>query len=117
MRLRIGKIEQGGNMHKETKGIAIIVSFLMLTVSSTATFAQGPKGPKPKNFRAGAVYVLTNQVNNQVAVFRTTKKGTAKGTLTFADTFPTGGAGIRPHRAPPGNGPTGFARRIDYWPG
>jgi 6-phosphogluconolactonase len=90
MRLKIRKIEQGRNMYKETKGIAIIVSFLMLTVFSTATFAQGPK---PKNFRAGAVYVLTNQVNNEVAVFRRTKKGTAKGTLTFADAFPTGGAG------------------------
>jgi 6-phosphogluconolactonase len=77
-------------MYKETKGIALIVSFLMLTVFSTATFAQGPK---PKNFRAGAVYVLTNQVANEVAVFRRTKKGTAKGTLTFAGTFPTGGAG------------------------
>ena len=82
-------------MHKQTKGIAIFVSFLMLTAFSTATFAQGPepgesaqgqkqkdvahgkkpkhsahgkkpknpaRGPKAKNLRAGAVYVLTNQV-------------------------------------------------------
>jgi 6-phosphogluconolactonase len=73
-------------MSKQTKAIAIIVSFLMLTAFSTATFGRGPKA---KNFRAGAVYVLTNQVNNEVAVFRRT----AKGMLTFADAFPTGGAG------------------------
>ena len=73
-------------MSKETKRIAIFVSFLMLTAFSTATFGQGPK---PKNFRAGAVYVLTNQVNNEVAVFRRT----AKGMLTFAEAFSTGGAG------------------------
>jgi hypothetical protein len=89
-------------MFKETKAIAIFVSFLMLAPFSTDTFAKGPKkshpggpknshegGPKPKNFRAGAVYVLTNQVNNEVAVFRRT----AKGMLTFAEAFPTGGAG------------------------
>jgi 6-phosphogluconolactonase len=73
-------------MYRQTKGIAIIVSFLMLTAFSTATFG---RGPKPKNFRAGAVYVLTNQVNNEVSVFRRTSKGM----LTFADAFPTGGAG------------------------
>ena len=79
-------------MYKETKAITIFVSFLLLTAFTTATFARGPKPgkvPKPKNFRAGAVYVLTNQVNNQVAVFRRTSKGM----LTFADMFPTGGAG------------------------
>ena len=92
MRLKIRKIEQGGDMYKETKGIAIFVSFLMLTAFSTATLGKRPKpgkGPKPKNFRAGAVYVLTNQVNNEVAVLRRTSKGM----LTFADMFPTGGAG------------------------
>jgi 6-phosphogluconolactonase len=73
-------------MSKQTKGIAIFVSFLMLTAFSTTTFGRGPKA---KNFRAGAVYVLTNQVNNEVAVFRRT----AKGMLTFAEAFPTGGAG------------------------
>jgi len=73
-------------MSKQTKGIAIFVSFLMLVPFSTATFG---RGPKPKNLRAGAVYVLTNQVNNQVAVFRRT----AKGMLTSAGEFPTGGAG------------------------
>jgi 6-phosphogluconolactonase len=73
-------------MSRQTKGIAIFLSFLMLTALSTSAFA---RGPKPKNFKAGAVYVLTNQVDNQVAVFRRTSKGM----LTFADMFPTGGAG------------------------
>jgi 6-phosphogluconolactonase len=72
-------------MSKQTKGIAIFVSFLMLAPFSTVTFG----GPKPKNLRAGGVYVLTNQVNNEVAAFRRT----AKGMLTFAGMFPTGGAG------------------------
>ena len=72
-------------MSKGTKGIAIFVSFLMLTAFSTATFA----APKPKNFKAGAVYVLTNQVENAVAVFRRD----AKGMLTSAGEFLTGGAG------------------------
>ena len=78
-------------MSKEIKGIAIFVSFLMLLAISTTTFARGPKakGPKLKNLRAGAVYVLTNQVNNEVAAFRRT----AKGKLTLAGMFPTGGAG------------------------
>jgi hypothetical protein len=73
-------------MSKHRGGIAIFVSFLMLTAFSTATFGQGSK---PKNLRRGGVYVLTNQVVNQVAAFRRT----AKGILTFADMFPTGGAG------------------------
>jgi 6-phosphogluconolactonase len=72
-------------MYKETKTIAIFVSILMLAAFSTATFA----GPKPKNLRAGGVYVLTNQVNNQVAAFRRN----AKGRLTPAGSFATGGAG------------------------
>jgi 6-phosphogluconolactonase len=73
-------------MSKQRKGIAIFVSFLLLTAFSTTTFGRGPKA---KNFRAGAVYVLTNQVNNEVAVFRRT----AKGRLSSAGAFPTGGAG------------------------
>jgi 6-phosphogluconolactonase (cycloisomerase 2 family) len=86
-------------MGRKSKYIAVCLSFLMLAPFSTDTFAKGPKkahkgGPKHshsggKNFRAGAVYVLTNQTNNMVAVFRRN----AKGTLTFADQFPTGGAG------------------------
>jgi 6-phosphogluconolactonase len=73
-------------MGRKIKYVALCLSFLMLAVFSAPAFG---KGPKPKNFRAGAVYVLTNQVNNEVAVFRRTSKGM----LTFADAFPTGGAG------------------------
>jgi 6-phosphogluconolactonase len=90
-------------MGRSIKYVAVCLSFLMLAPFSTDTFAKKPKkshpggpkkshvgGPKSgKNFRAGAVYVLTNQTNNTVAVFRRT----AKGRLTFADEFPTGGAG------------------------
>jgi 6-phosphogluconolactonase len=74
-------------MGREIKLIAIFVSFLMLAPLSTPTF--GARGPKKKNLRAGAVYVLTNQVNNTVAAFRRN----AKGRLSPADEFPTGGAG------------------------
>jgi 6-phosphogluconolactonase len=76
-------------MHKEIKGIAIFVSFLMLASLSTAAVDRPRPTPRPRNFHAGAVYVLTNQVNNAVAVFRRT----AHGTLTSAGEFPTGGAG------------------------
>ena len=72
-------------MSKRRKGIAIFLSFLMLVPFSTATFG----ARKPKNLRAGGVYVLTNQVANSVAAFRRT----AKGKLTPAGEFPTGGAG------------------------
>src|SRR5215510_7176892 len=80
-------------MHKQLKTIAICVSFLTLVPFSTATFGQGNVS---RNLRAGAVYVLTNQVENAVAVFRRS----AQGTLTSAGEFPTGGAGD------PGNPPT-----------
>ena len=72
-------------MSRRRKGIAIFLSFLMLVPFSTATFG----ARKPKNLRAGGVYVLTNQVANSVAAFRRT----AKGKLTPAGEFPTGGAG------------------------
>jgi 6-phosphogluconolactonase len=72
-------------MNKKIKGIATCLSFLILAAFSTATFA----GPKPKNLRAAGVYVLTNQVENAVAAFRRD----AKGMLTPAGEFLTGGAG------------------------
>src|SRR6266566_1219484 len=82
-------------MGRETKFIAICASLFMLASLSNAT-AQRPNPtprarptPMPRNFQAGAVYVLTNQVENTVAVFRRT----ADGTLTPAGEFPTGGAG------------------------
>jgi 6-phosphogluconolactonase len=75
-------------MGKAIKGIGIFVSFLMLATLSTVTFGQ-LRTPPPRNFRAGAVYVLTNQVENAVAVFRLD----AHGFLSPAGEFPTGGAG------------------------
>jgi len=76
---------KGENMGREIKFIAIGLGLLMLAPLSTPTF--GARGPK--NFHAGAVYVLTNQTTNTVAVFRRT----AWGMLTPAGEFPTGGAG------------------------
>jgi len=73
-------------MHKQIKIIAMCVSFLTLAPFSTATFGQRTA---PRNLHAGAVYVLTNQVENAVAVFH---RG-AQGTLTPAGEFLTGGAG------------------------
>jgi 6-phosphogluconolactonase len=72
-------------MGRQLKYIAICVSFLMLVPLATTTFG----GRGPKNFHAGAVYVLTNQTTNSVAVFR----HNARGILTAAGEFPTGGAG------------------------
>jgi len=94
-------------MGRNIRAIAICLSFLMLAPFSTDTFAKGPKkshsrAPKNahaargKNFHAGAVYVLTNQTNNSVAVFRRD----AKGMLTSAGQFPTGGVG-NPTPQPP----------------
>jgi 6-phosphogluconolactonase len=76
---------QGENMGREIKFIAIGLGLLILAPLSTPTF--GARGPK--NFHAGAVYVLTNQTTNTVAVFRRT----AWGVLAPAGEFPTGGAG------------------------
>jgi 6-phosphogluconolactonase (cycloisomerase 2 family) len=72
-------------MVRGIKIIAMCVSFSMLALLNTTTF--GARGPK--NFHAGAVYVLTNQTTNSVAVFR----HNARGMLTAAGEFPTGGAG------------------------
>jgi 6-phosphogluconolactonase len=79
-------------MGREIKYIAICLSLLMLAPFSADTFA----ARKPKNLRAGAVYVLTNQTNNTVAAFRRN----AKGMLTPAGQFPTGGAGNPTPQAP-----------------
>jgi 6-phosphogluconolactonase len=76
-------------------GLAIFASLLMLASLNNAA-AQRPNPtprsrptPAPRNFQAGAVYVLTNQVDNTVAVFR----HDAFGMLTPAGEFSTGGAG------------------------
>ena len=81
-------------MGREIKAIALCLSLLMLVPLSTTTF--GAPGPKAKNLHAGAVYVLTNQASNTVAAFRRN----AKGILTPAGEFPTGGAG-NPTPQPP----------------
>ncbi len=74
-------------MYKQIKVIAIFVSLLLLATFTTATFGQARR--PDRNLHAGAVYVMTNQVNNAVAVFRRS----ATGMLTSAGEFPTGGSG------------------------
>lgn len=77
--------------------VAICVSFSMVaTLNASAAghggghgHGHGKKNKSGKNFHAGAVYVLTNQTNNTVAVFR----HDAKGRLSSAGEFPTGGTG------------------------
>src|SRR6266699_6611633 len=76
-------------MHTQIRGIAIFVSFLMLGSLGTARAQRPTPTPRPRNFPAGGVYVLTNQVSNSVAVFHRT----ARGALTPAGEFSTGGAG------------------------
>jgi 6-phosphogluconolactonase len=75
-------------MRRKTRGTGIFVSFLMLATLSTVAFGQA-RTPHPHNFRAGAVYVLTNQVENMVAVFNLDRDGS----LSPAGEFSTGGAG------------------------
>src|SRR5436190_15329934 len=87
-------------MQTQTKYIAIITGFLILASLSSVT-AQRPlptprPRPQPQDLHAGAVYVLTNQVANAIAVFRRTPDGH----LTAAGEFPTGGAG-NPVAIPP----------------
>src|SRR5258707_3402819 len=79
-------------MGREIKFIAIGLGLLMLAPLSTPTF--GARGPK--NLHAGAVYVLTNETNNTVAACRRN----ARGMLTPAGEFPTGGTG-NPTPQPP----------------
>lgn len=78
--------------------VAICASSMLATLGASAAGHGGNHGHghghghgnmSGKNFHAGAVYVLTNQTNNTVAVFR----HDAKGTLSSAGQFPTGGAG------------------------
>src|ERR1044072_8914287 len=77
------------------KIITVLASFLILASVTNATAQRQLPSPRPRptphdrNFRAGAVYVLTNQVENAVAAFNRT----ADGMLTFAGEFYTGGAG------------------------
>src|SRR5262245_50925638 len=89
-------------MQKEIKAIALSLSWLMLAPFSPATYGQRTA---PRNFHAGAVYVLTNQVENAVAAF----DRSAQGALTPAGEFPTGGAGdpVPPGGSDPAPGPLG----------
>jgi hypothetical protein len=79
-------------MGSVTRILPLCASFLMLAPLTTTTFAA--RGPK--NLRAGGVYVLTNQASNTVEAFHRN----AKGVLTSAGEFPTGGAG-NPTPQPP----------------
>ena len=86
------KDTRGGIVNRKIKYLAVCLSLLMLAPVSTPTF--GARGPK--NLHAGAVYVLTNQPTNAVAAFRRN----ARGMLTPAGEFPTGGTG-NPTPQPP----------------
>jgi len=82
-----------GQMRSQVKIVTTVASFLMLAslssvIAQRATPSPRPH-PQPRNFQAGAVYVLTNQVQNAVAVFNRSFDGT----LTLAGEFSTGGAG------------------------
>ena len=82
-------------MRTQTKNIAIFASLLILASLSNAAAQRAIPTPRPRptaaprNFQAGAVYVLTNQVANTVAVF----SHDAFGRLTPAGEFSTGGTG------------------------
>ena len=80
-------------MKTRLKAITLVAGFLMLASLSSVTAQRATPVPRPrpqpKNFHAGAVYVLTNQVNNAVAAFQRA----ADGSLTAAGEFSTGGAG------------------------
>src|SRR6266576_5736612 len=87
-------------MKTRLKAITLVTGFLMLASLSSVTAQRATPTPRPRphpqNLHAGAVYVLTNQVENAVAVFRRTPDGH----LTQAGEFPTGGAG-NPVAIPP----------------
>jgi 6-phosphogluconolactonase len=93
-------------MSRKFTCIALCLGLLMLAPFSTDTFAKGKKNKgkqkhsqkagRGKNFHAGAIYVLTNQTTNSVSVFRRD----AKGMLSSAGNFPTGGSG-NPTPQPP----------------
>ena len=87
-------------MQTQNKYITLITGLLMLASLSTVTAQRVTPTPRPRpqpqNLHAGAVYVLTNQVENTVAVFRRTTDGH----LNAAGEFSTGGAG-NPVAIPP----------------
>ena len=80
-------------MYTQVKAITLVTGLLMLTSLSSVTAQRTTPTPRPRpqpiNLHAGAVYVLTNQPKNAVAVF----SRTTDGHLTAAGQFSTGGAG------------------------
>ena len=80
-------------MQTKVKAITLVAGFLMLASLGSVTAQRATPTPRPrpqsKNLHTGAVYVLTNQVNNAIAAFQRA----ADGSLTAAGEFSTGGAG------------------------
>jgi 6-phosphogluconolactonase len=83
---------------KRSSMAAIFTFFLALAALGTATLNGSPTSAQ--SLRSGAVYVMTNQVANAVAVF----KRAPDGTLSPAGMFSTGGSGNPV--AQPGDPPT-----------
>src|SRR5918996_2277496 len=104
-------------MYKRTI-ITILSSVCMLASLGSVTAQRAtptPRArPQPQNLHAGAVYVLTNQVENAVAVFRRTPDGH----LTAAGEFSTGGAGDPVAKPPvPPVDPLGSQGALVFGPG
>src|SRR4051794_1311954 len=82
-----------GGMRAHVKIVTLLAGVLILASLSSVQAQRAtptPRGrPQAKNLQAGAVYVLTNQVNNAVAAFTRA----ANGLLTPLGEFSTGGAG------------------------
>ena len=74
-------------MNKRAKLIAVSLTILAVATVSAARLSR--PNPEHRPLAAGAVYVLTNQVENAVAVFQRANGGT----LRPAGQFLTGGAG------------------------
>ncbi|HEY3660298.1 MAG TPA: beta-propeller fold lactonase family protein [Candidatus Udaeobacter sp.] len=76
----------------KTKFLLLVIGAAVFSLGSVTAQRTTPTPrprPHPLNLHAGAVYVLTNQVQNAVAVF----SRTTDGHLTAAGQFSTGGAG------------------------
>ena len=85
-------------MSQEGKTIAVFAILLGTIALTAAAFGQEKELRRP--LPAGAVYVMTNQVTNEIAIFRRN----VNGTLTSAGSVATGGAGNPV--AQPGDPPT-----------
>jgi 6-phosphogluconolactonase len=78
----------------------ILGVIMLFTLATLAAACVTPSANATNNLKSGAVYVLTNQVANAIAVF----ERATDGTLTFAGDFSTGGSGNPV--AQPGDPPT-----------